>query len=74
MFEGNSSLYDERGLMTLSQRLNPGGSITFWSATPSPEFIALLESFFGEVVVYEIPQSHGDPDYIFLVQNDTITL
>ncbi|SDE87380.1 Spermine/spermidine synthase [Fontibacillus panacisegetis] len=74
VFEGNSLLYDELGLKTLTQRLNPGGSITFWSATPSPNFKDLLESFFGEVFVYEIPQSHGDPDYIFLIQNDTIAL
>lgn len=67
VFHQNGSLYDEEGLAVLRRSLNPGGCLTFWSATPSPEFAERLHSFYGNVKTYEIAQSHGEPDYIFLV-------
>ncbi|MEF2967213.1 spermine/spermidine synthase [Paenibacillus sp. M1] len=68
VFDANGSLYDDQGLVLLQNRVNPGGCITFWSATPSPDFAARLEDFFGNTQVLEVPQSNGDPDYIFLIQ------
>ncbi len=69
VFDANGSLYDENGLARLRSRLKPGGCVTFWSATPSPEFVARLERFYGNVQSLEVPQQNGVPDYIFLIQN-----
>lgn len=68
VFDGNASLYDVEGLKALRSRLREGGCLSFWSATPSPDFARLLEEFFGRVESCEVPQAHGDPDYIFLVR------
>ncbi|MFD1175727.1 spermine/spermidine synthase [Paenibacillus puldeungensis] len=68
VYDGNASLYDDKGLHVLKSRLNPNGCITFWSATPSPDFAGLLKTHFGNVEIQEIPQAHGDPDFIFLVR------
>ncbi|MGG6311117.1 spermine/spermidine synthase [Paenibacillus macerans] len=68
VIDGNASLYDSTGLAALRGRLKAGGCITFWSATPSPDFAARLQAFFGNVDIGEVPQSHGEPDYIFLVR------
>ncbi|CAM4513849.1 MULTISPECIES: spermine/spermidine synthase domain-containing protein [Paenibacillus] len=68
VFDGNASLYDNRGLQALGARINPDGCITFWSATPSPEFAGRLNAFFGNVEIRKVPQSHRDPDYVFLVR------
>ncbi|WP_018752792.1 hypothetical protein [Paenibacillus sanguinis] len=68
VFDGNASLYDVEGLTALRSRLREGGCLSFWSATPSPEFAAQLEEFFGRVETCEVPQAHGEPDYIFLVR------
>lgn len=68
VFDGNASLYDEEGLKALRSRLRADGCISFWSATPSPSFAERLRGFFGNVDISEVPQSHGDPDYIFLVR------
>lgn len=68
VFDGNASLYDNQGLKAISRRINPDGCISFWSATPSPEFAERLNACFGNVEIREVPQSHGDPDYLFLVR------
>lgn len=68
VYDDNASLYDDNGLHVLKSRLNPNGCITFWSATPSPEFADLLKTDFGNVEIYEVPQAHGDPDFIFLAR------
>lgn len=70
VFDDNSSLYGHSGLSRLNSLLNPGGCLTFWSATESKEFAARLKAFFGTTRIYEVPQSTGEPDYIFLVQRD----
>lgn len=68
VFDGNASLYDEAGLTALQSRLRPGGCLSFWSATPSPDFARRLRETFGNVEIREVPQTHGDPDYIFYVR------
>ncbi len=68
VFDANGSLYDESGLARLRSRLKPGGCVTFWSATPSLEFVSRLERFYGNVQSLEVPQQNGVPDYIFLIQ------
>ncbi|WP_270406799.1 spermidine synthase [Paenibacillus timonensis] len=68
VFDGNASLYDDAGLEALRSRLRPGGCLSFWSATPSPDFAQRLREAFGNVEIHEVPQSHGDPDYIFYVR------
>ncbi|MBW4840018.1 MAG: spermine/spermidine synthase [Paenibacillaceae bacterium] len=68
VFDGNASLYDEAGLAALQNRLRPGGCLSFWSATPSPEFARQLQEAFGNVEIREVPQTHGDPDFIFYVR------
>lgn len=68
VFDGNASLYDEAGLAALQRRLRPGGCLSFWSATPSPEFARRLQEAFGNVEIREVPQTHGDPDFIFYVR------
>lgn len=69
VFDANGTLYDDSGLARLRSRLRPGGCLTFWSATPSPEFVVRLEYFYGNVQTLEVPQQSGVPDYIFLIQN-----
>lgn len=68
VFDGNASLYDKAGLTALQSRLRPGGCLSFWSATPSPDFARRLRETFGNVEIREVPQTHGDPDYIFYVR------
>lgn len=70
VFDKNASLYHGSGLLALKKRLRPGGCVTFWSATPSPQFAETLTSYFDDhhVEIYAVPQKHGDPDFIFLVQ------
>lgn len=68
VFDANASLYDEAGLTALQSRLRPGGCLSFWSATPSPDFARRLREAFGNVEIREVPQTHGDPDYIFYVR------
>jgi spermidine synthase len=68
VFDANASLYDEAGLAALQSRLRPGGCLSFWSATPSPDFALRLKEAFGEVEIREVPQMHGEPDYIFYVR------
>lgn len=68
VFEQNSSLYDQVGLDMLTRCLNPKGCITFWSATPSPDFEYALKRRFESVKVLTVAQAHGDPDYIFLIK------
>lgn len=68
VFDGNASLYDAEGLAALRSRLREGGCLSFWSATSSPEFALQLEKLFGRVESCEVPQTHGEPDYIFLVR------
>ncbi|MBP1903917.1 spermidine synthase [Paenibacillus turicensis] len=69
VYDENCSLYNQAGLQTLQSLMRPGGCITFWSATASPEFVLLLRSFFGKdaVEVTEVTQQRGEPDYIFIV-------
>jgi spermidine synthase len=69
VYNENGSLYSQTGLQKIQSRLRPGGCITFWSATASPQFVELLRSFFGEyaVEVKEVAQQRGEPDYIFIV-------
>ncbi|WP_068785663.1 spermine/spermidine synthase domain-containing protein [Paenibacillus phocaensis] len=68
VFDGNASLYDEAGLTALQSRLRPGGCLSFWSATSSPDFARRLQEAFGNVETREVPQTHGDPDFIFYVR------
>lgn len=68
VFDDNASLYDEAGLAALQRRLRPGGCLSFWSATPSPDFARRLREAFGDVEIREVPQTHGEPDYIFYVR------
>jgi spermidine synthase len=70
VYDENESLYNQVGLQTLQTLLRPGGCISFWSATASPQFVELLRSFFGKhtVEVTEVAQQRGEPDYIFIVQ------
>lgn len=70
VYDQNRSLYNQAGLHTLQTLLRPGGCITFWSASASSKFVALLRTFFGDdaVEVEEVAQQCGEPDYIFIVQ------
>ncbi|MGP0584911.1 spermidine synthase [Paenibacillus timonensis] len=68
VFDGNASLYDAAGLSALRNRLRPSGCLSFWSATPSPDFALRLREVFGNVEIREVPQTHGEPDYIFYVR------
>ncbi|GAA0379579.1 spermine/spermidine synthase [Paenibacillus motobuensis] len=66
VFEQNHSLYHENSFCKLHKLLQPGGCITFWSATASPEFAERMKQYFGNVEVLPVEQSRGEPDYIFL--------
>ena len=70
VYNENGSLYNQAGLHTLQSLLRPGGCVSFWSATASPQFVELLGSFFGEgaVEIKEVAQQRGEPDYIFIVK------
>ena len=70
VYNENGSLYNQVGLHTLQSLLRPGGCVSFWSATASPQFVELLRSFFGEdaVEIKEVAQQRGEPDYIFIVK------
>lgn len=62
----NGDLYGDPGINNLLRLLNPGGVISFWSATKSDAFLAKLRSIFSIVEVKLIPQERGEPDYVYL--------
>lgn len=62
----NGDLYADHGMNKLLRLLNPGGVISFWSATKSDAFLAKLRSMFSIVEVKLIPQERGEPDYVYL--------
>lgn len=64
--EENSFLYDDAGLDTLSQLLNPNGVVSFWSASSSPAFAERLKKHFPFVEELEVPRERGEPDYIYI--------
>lgn len=72
VFEQNHSLYHENSFDILYRLLQPGGCITFWSATASPQFAQRMERYFGQVEVLEVKQSRGEPDYIFLSRKSEV--
>ncbi|MYS84128.1 spermidine synthase [Embleya scabrispora] len=64
--DGNASLYDDAGLAALRARLLPGGVLTVWSATASPEFADRLRRRFAHVSVHRVPVPRGEPDVVFV--------
>ncbi|MEJ6828774.1 MAG: spermine synthase [Akkermansiaceae bacterium] len=47
--EGNSRLYDRRGVALIAKSLKPGGRIVFWSAHPDKAFAKSLQRDFKNV-------------------------
>lgn len=67
--ESNTGLYSEKGIHAVIRLMNPGGIVSFWSATASPQFVNYLKFFFDEVAVESVPQERGEPDYIYIASS-----
>lgn len=66
VLDDNESLYSYEGLQALRKLLNPGGAISFWSASKSDVFEKRLKKFFRKVSVYPVSHESGKPDYVYL--------
>lgn len=69
VFQENRGLYSSEGLVTLKRMIKPGGVITFWSASASPQFMKLLKEHFS--VVEEIPieqKRNVEPDFVYIAR------
>jgi len=64
--DANASLYDADGLDALGARLLPGGVLTVWSATASPDFAERLRTRFAQVTVRQVAVPRGEPDIVFV--------
>ncbi|WP_234293237.1 spermine/spermidine synthase [Fictibacillus sp. FJAT-27399] len=64
--EANARLYQKDSLVALSDLLASNGVITFWSASPSPEFVGRLRHTFHKVIELAVPQEGHDPDYVYI--------
>lgn len=52
----HASFYEVDGLTRLHERLHPGGVFALWSdVAPDDEFVAAVESVFGNCVVHDVP-------------------
>lgn len=67
VLDKNESLYSNKGLQNLIKLLNPGGAISFWSASKSDVFEKRLRKFFKIVSVYPVSHESGKPDYVYMV-------
>lgn len=70
VYEENGALYNNSGLTLLGSRLNPGGVVSFWSASSAPDFEARLREFFPSVKRMTVDQQKGEPDYIYLAKKE----
>ncbi|GAA5416951.1 polyamine aminopropyltransferase [Paraliobacillus ryukyuensis] len=66
MIDSNRSLYEKDSICLLKSLLTPTGVVAFWSATSSSKFVDRLQEVFRNVSIYEVPQEHGEPDYVFV--------
>ena len=64
--ESNNELYKLDNLRVLSSLLAPKGAIAFWSAARAGEFSLKLKHIFNRVLEHPVPQSRGEPDYIYV--------
>ncbi len=68
VFEENHVLYENGGLEALSLLLNPGGAVSFWSASSSQLFLQRLRTYFSEVEELAVEQKRNAPDYIYIAR------
>lgn len=68
VYEENHRLYEHFGLHQLKNRLNPGGTLSFWSAASSVDFVERLKSVFDKVCQIPIAQQRGEPDYVYIAK------
>ncbi|MDO3412177.1 spermine/spermidine synthase [Saccharibacillus sp. CPCC 101409] len=67
VFESNAALYGDGGLDTLYRLLAPGGALSFWSASRSPELLLRLERKFGQAEeIAGAKPERGEPDYVYV--------
>ncbi|NLZ53882.1 MAG: spermine/spermidine synthase [Thermoanaerobacteraceae bacterium] len=66
VLENNNELYSSRGICNLLKIMSKGGAVSFWSASKSRSFEALLRKYFNGVCVKEVAHQSGKPDYIYL--------
>ncbi len=68
--DANRALYSNQGLALLRERLEPGGTLTVWSAAKAPGFAEKLRAAFERVEVATVPVPRGEPDVIYLASRD----
>jgi spermidine synthase len=64
--ESNASLYDDAGTAVVASRLNPGGVMSVWSASPSPSYRSVLSRHFDDVAEHEVDMPRGGPDVVLV--------
>jgi spermidine synthase len=66
--DANRTLYSEKGVARLRERLKPGGVLTVWSAAEARKFAETLRLVFDAVEVCKVPAPRGDPDIIYVAR------
>ncbi len=68
--EANGVLYSNEGLALLRRRLEPGGTLTVWSAAAAQGFEEKLRLAFDKVEAVTIPVPRGEPDVVYVASRD----
>ncbi len=50
----------------LRKRLDPGGTLTIWSATEARGFANILRRVFEKVEASSVPLRRGEPDVVYV--------
>ncbi|GAB4073222.1 spermidine synthase [Barrientosiimonas marina] len=64
--EHNHDMYQPDSLRQLASLMRPGGAVSFWSASSSPDFYQLLKRVFHHVTAWKVSQNKGDDDCIYI--------
>lgn len=62
----NAALYGEVGTELVVNAARPGGLVSVWSASASPEYEARLRRHLSGVTVLEVPVARGEADLVYI--------
>ena len=65
----NAGLYDDSGTAQFAARLTPNGVVSVWSADRNHNYETMLDRYFRQVEVTEVPVDRGRPDVVMTALN-----
>jgi len=66
VIETNNALYDDAGSRLVVGALRPGGVLSVWSASSSPQYEHRLRTVLDDLTVLEVVRERGEPDVIYV--------